>query len=91
MSRVQTVTVGPGDGDQRLDRWLKRLFPQLAQGRIEKMCRKGETARRWRAGQGFDPAGGWPAGPDSAACPNPGRWKAQPKPKRFRTTTPMRK
>lgn len=42
MSRVQTVTVGPGDGDQRLDRWLKRLFPQLAQGRIEKMCRKGE-------------------------------------------------
>ncbi len=42
MSRVQTITVGPGDGDQRLDRWLKRLFPQLAQGRIEKMCRKGE-------------------------------------------------
>ncbi len=42
MSRVQLVTVGPGDGDQRLDRWLKRHFPQLAQGRIEKMCRKGE-------------------------------------------------
>ncbi|SLN58860.1 Ribosomal large subunit pseudouridine synthase C [Roseivivax jejudonensis] len=42
MSGVQTVTVGPGDGDQRLDRWLKRLFPHLAQGRIEKMCRKGE-------------------------------------------------
>ena len=42
MSRVQTVTVGPGDGDQRLDRWLKRHFPQLAQGRIEKLCRKGE-------------------------------------------------
>lgn len=42
MSRVQIVTVGPGDGDQRLDRWMKRLFPHLAQGRIEKMCRKGE-------------------------------------------------
>ncbi len=42
MSRVQTITVGPGDGDQRLDRWLKRLFPHVAQGRIEKMCRKGE-------------------------------------------------
>ena len=42
MSRVQTITVGPGDSDQRLDRWLKRLFPHLAQGRIEKMCRKGE-------------------------------------------------
>ncbi|WP_292285087.1 RluA family pseudouridine synthase [Marivita sp.] len=43
MSRVQNVTVGPGDADQRLDRWLKRLFPHLGQGRIEKMCRKGEV------------------------------------------------
>jgi 23S rRNA pseudouridine955/2504/2580 synthase len=43
MSQVQIITVGPGDSDQRLDRWLKRLFPHLAQGRIEKMCRKGEV------------------------------------------------
>ena len=42
MSRVQTVTVGPGDGDQRLDRWFKSKFPHVPQGRIEKMCRKGE-------------------------------------------------
>ncbi|MCV6585792.1 MAG: RluA family pseudouridine synthase [Marinibacterium sp.] len=42
MSAVQMVTVAAGDGDQRLDRWLKRQFPQLGQGRIEKMCRKGE-------------------------------------------------
>ena len=42
MSGVQNVTVEPGEGDQRLDRWLKRRFPQLGQGRIEKMCRKGE-------------------------------------------------
>ena len=42
MSKVQNITVGPGDADQRLDRWLKRLFPHLGQGRIEKMCRKGE-------------------------------------------------
>jgi len=42
MSRVQTVTVEPGEGDQRLDRWLRRRFPHVAQGRIEKMCRKGE-------------------------------------------------
>ncbi len=42
MSGVQTVTVPVGEGDQRLDRWLKRRFPQLGQGRIEKMCRKGE-------------------------------------------------
>jgi 23S rRNA pseudouridine955/2504/2580 synthase len=42
MSRVQIVTVAEGDGDQRLDRWFKRLFPHVPQGRIEKMCRKGE-------------------------------------------------
>jgi 23S rRNA pseudouridine955/2504/2580 synthase len=42
MSGVQTVTVGAGEGDQRLDRWLRRRFPHVPQGRIEKMCRKGE-------------------------------------------------
>ncbi|MEL6689899.1 MAG: RluA family pseudouridine synthase [Pseudomonadota bacterium] len=42
MSRVQTIEIAPGDGGQRLDRFLKRMFPQLGQGRIEKMCRKGE-------------------------------------------------
>ncbi|KPP89703.1 MAG: 23S rRNA pseudouridine955/2504/2580 synthase [Rhodobacteraceae bacterium HLUCCA08] len=42
MSGVQTLTVAPGEGDQRLDRWLKRRFPQFTQGRIEKACRKGE-------------------------------------------------
>ncbi|MGV6812808.1 MAG: RluA family pseudouridine synthase [Brevirhabdus sp.] len=42
MSGVQTVTVETGEGDQRLDRWFRRRFPQVSQGRIEKMCRKGE-------------------------------------------------
>lgn len=42
MSAVQNIVVDPGDGGQRLDRWLKRVFPHLGQGRIEKMCRKGE-------------------------------------------------
>ncbi len=42
MSGVQVITVAEGDGDQRLDRWLRRLFPHVSQGRIEKMCRKGE-------------------------------------------------
>jgi len=42
MTGVQTLTVGPGDGDQRLDRWFRRQFPHIPQGRIEKMCRKGE-------------------------------------------------
>ncbi|WP_192965444.1 RluA family pseudouridine synthase [Phycobacter azelaicus] len=42
MSGVQTVTVTEEDAGQRVDRWLRRLFPHVSQGRIEKMCRKGE-------------------------------------------------
>jgi len=42
MTGVQTVTVAEGEGDQRLDRWLRRRFPHVSQGRIEKLCRKGE-------------------------------------------------
>ncbi|MEM7488089.1 MAG: RluA family pseudouridine synthase [Pseudomonadota bacterium] len=42
MSGVQTITVGTGEGDQRLDRWLRRRFPQVTQGNVEKMCRKGD-------------------------------------------------
>jgi 23S rRNA pseudouridine955/2504/2580 synthase len=42
MSGVQTRIVGPDEGDQRLDRYLRGLFPHLNQVRIEKMCRKGE-------------------------------------------------
>ena len=42
MSGVQMITVTEDDGGQRIDRWLRRLFPHVNQGRIEKMCRKGE-------------------------------------------------
>jgi len=42
MSGVQTISVPEDEGDQRLDRWLRRRFPHVGQGRIEKMCRKGE-------------------------------------------------
>ena len=42
MSGVQTRIVGPDDGDQRLDRWVRRLFPHVGQVQIEKMCRIGE-------------------------------------------------
>ena len=42
MSGVQNLTVDDDGQDQRLDRWFKRMFPHISQGRIEKMCRKGE-------------------------------------------------
>ena len=42
MSRVQNIEVAPDEAEQRLDRWFRRRFPHISQGRIEKMCRKGE-------------------------------------------------
>lgn len=42
MSGVQHLKVDEDGQDQRLDRWFKRMFPHISQGRIEKMCRKGE-------------------------------------------------
>ncbi len=42
MSGVQILTISEDEGEQRLDRWLKRRFPQLTQGNIEKMCRTGQ-------------------------------------------------
>ena len=42
MSGVQTITIGADEGDQRIDRWLKKRFPQLTQGAVEKMCRTGQ-------------------------------------------------
>lgn len=39
---VQLLTVEADEGEQRLDRWLKRRFPQVTQGAVEKMCRTGQ-------------------------------------------------
>jgi 23S rRNA pseudouridine955/2504/2580 synthase len=78
MSGVQTVEVGTEEGDQRLDRWLKRQFPQITQGLIEKACRKGEirvdggrvkASTRVEAGQSVRV----PPLPDAAPAPAPAR------------------
>lgn len=42
MSRVQMITIPDDQPEQRLDRWLRKAFPQLKQGQIEKWCRKGD-------------------------------------------------
>lgn len=42
MSNVQNITVSDDMSDQRLDRWFKRMFPQVTQGMIQKMCRTGQ-------------------------------------------------
>ena len=42
MSGVQTITLDIEADGVRLDRWVRRIFPHVGQGRIEKLCRKGE-------------------------------------------------
>ncbi len=42
MTGVQAIAVGADEAEQRLDRWVRRHYPQVTQGRIEKLCRKGE-------------------------------------------------
>lgn len=39
---VQTLTVPPAEADTRLDRWLKRRYPALTQGALQKMLRTGQ-------------------------------------------------
>jgi 23S rRNA pseudouridine955/2504/2580 synthase len=43
VSGVQSLTVGPDEAEQRLDRWFRRRFPQVKQGLLEKLCRKGDV------------------------------------------------
>jgi 23S rRNA pseudouridine955/2504/2580 synthase len=43
MSDVKLLTVTADEGEQRLDRWFKRRFPQLTQGAVEKLCRTGQV------------------------------------------------
>ncbi|MEM9047660.1 MAG: RluA family pseudouridine synthase [Pseudomonadota bacterium] len=54
------MAIPPDEADQRLDRWFRRRFPHIPQGRLEKMLRKGEvrvdggrakSAQRLNAGQ----------------------------------------
>ncbi|PTW40842.1 MULTISPECIES: RluA family pseudouridine synthase [Rhodovulum] len=80
MSGVQTLTVAPGDGDQRLDRWFRRQFPHVSQGRIEKLCRKGEI--RVDGGR-VKPATRLEAGQQVRVppLPDPGEIEAAPKPR----------
>lgn len=42
MKSVQTISVDPEEHDARLDRWLRRRFPGVTQGQIEKLLRSGQ-------------------------------------------------
>jgi 23S rRNA pseudouridine955/2504/2580 synthase len=53
MTGVQQITIGDDDGDQRLDRWFKKHFPEINHGRLEKLLRTGQIrldGKRAKAG-----------------------------------------
>lgn len=73
---VQVIEIDAEDGDQRLDRWLRRRFPGLRQGQIEKLLRTGQirvdggrakSATRLAPGQSVRV----PPLPDADAAPAP--------------------
>lgn len=43
MKTVETVTVHDDDGVARIDRWLRRRYPHLTQGQVEKLIRTGQV------------------------------------------------
>src|SRR5262245_32782530 len=43
MNAVYSLPVTREDGEVRLDRWLRRRFPHLGQGRVEKLIRTGQV------------------------------------------------
>lgn len=42
MKQVETIEIGPDEGEVRLDRWFRRRFPHVTQGQIEKLLRTGQ-------------------------------------------------
>lgn len=53
MNGVQTIAIASGEGDQRLDRWFKRRFPDLPHTALQKLLRTGQVrvdGRRAKAG-----------------------------------------
>jgi 23S rRNA pseudouridine955/2504/2580 synthase len=42
MAGVQQITIAEDEGDQRLDRWFKKHFPEINHGRLEKLLRTGQ-------------------------------------------------
>src|SRR3954468_7430969 len=53
MTGVQQLTISETEGDQRLDRWFKKHFPEINHGRLEKLLRTGQVrldGKRAKAG-----------------------------------------
>ncbi len=77
MKAVETVEVKDDDGTPRIDRWLRRRYPHLTQGQIEKLIRTGQVrvdGARVKASDRVAPGQSVriPPLPDAAERPAPG-------------------
>lgn len=77
MRSVETVEVGEDDGVARIDRWLRRRYPHLSQGQIEKLIRTGQVrvdGARVKSSDRVSPGQSVriPPLPDAAPRPAPG-------------------
>ncbi len=43
MTQVQLIPVAADDDETRLDRWFRRRFPNVTNGRLQKLCRTGQV------------------------------------------------
>jgi 23S rRNA pseudouridine955/2504/2580 synthase len=43
MTQVQLIPVEADDDDTRLDRWFRRRFPNVTNGKLQKLCRTGQV------------------------------------------------
>lgn len=82
MRSVETVEVSSDDGVARIDRWLRRRYPQLSQGQIEKLIRTGQVrvdGARVKASDRVSPGQRVriPPLPDTAPRPPPGTLSAK--------------
>lgn len=85
MPQVKSLTVAPDEAEQRLDRWFKRRFPGVTQGRLEKLLRTGQVrvdGRRVKAGLRLVPGQVVRVPPLDSASPPPRAGRAvRPAPK----------
>jgi 23S rRNA pseudouridine955/2504/2580 synthase len=77
MRSVETVEVTQDDGEARIDRWLRRRYPHLTQGQIEKLIRTGQVrvdGARVKSSDRVSPGQSVriPPLPDAAERPAPG-------------------
>ncbi|MEZ5996230.1 MAG: RluA family pseudouridine synthase [Hyphomonadaceae bacterium] len=86
MRAVETVEVSADDGEARIDRWLRRRYPQLSQGQVEKLLRTGQVrvdGARVKASDRVSPGQSVRVPPLPDAPPRPAPGSLSPKDQAF--------